>query len=351
MAGRILLLTPRFYGIEKLIISALEELHFEVVWFENKTLALDFHGTKSKLKFLRRIWFLLFSPVKRYLRKEFRKIDDLKFDIFLSINAHVICSYLFRKLKRTNPDLYSVLYLWDSSAKYDWSSEFRLFTKVITFDQADSVKYKIEYKPNFYIKNCEINTSGNKYDLLFVGKFTPERLVVAEKIVYLSSTTGIVSFIRLWPAYKVLFHNILIYNILKKIKLHSTWLNHYLLNFEAKEGILKKDYIIKDSLKYNEIQQHSENSNVILDIPFEGQSGYTHRLIDALANGKKIITTNSNIRIEPFYNPEQIHIIETSNPQFDAEWMRKKSVFNADSSFEKLELSEWLKSVIYAEIS
>ena len=75
MPVRILLLTPEFYGIENEIKSALELSGFEVFWFENKTLPLDYHGTKAKFKFLRRIYFFLFFPHIRYIKKELGKID------------------------------------------------------------------------------------------------------------------------------------------------------------------------------------------------------------------------------------------------------------------------------------
>lgn len=74
------------------------------------------------------------------------------------------------------------------------------------------------------------------------------------------------------------------------------------------EGLLKREYIITNQMRYKDMQYHLACSNVILDLPFQGQNGYTHRLIEALANGKKVITTNSNIKNESFFNSEQIDL-------------------------------------------
>ena len=114
MALRVLLLIPQYYNIEKLIRSVLEESGYEVILIENMTLSFDYHGTRSKFKILRRIYFFLFSPQVSYLKRAFRKTGNLRFDLLFSINGHSVCPFLFRKLKRDNPNLYSVLYLWDS---------------------------------------------------------------------------------------------------------------------------------------------------------------------------------------------------------------------------------------------
>lgn len=346
MPARVLLLTPEFYGIEKTIKSALEKSGFEVIWFDNKTLQFDFHGKNSKFKVLRRICFSLLSPHKRYLRRELKKIENLKFDILFSINAQIICPFLFRKLKSLNPRLYSVLYLWDSFSMYNWTKELKLFDRVYTFDRADSIKYHINYKPNFYIKR-DINTGQkNKYDLFFVGKFSPARLALIDKIIDLADKTGIRYFFKLWPAYKIFVHNHFIYTLFKIMNSKSSWIKNYTLNFQAVEGILKRDYLVTRSLKHDELADHFSGSNVILDLPYQGQTGYTHRLIQAIANGKKVITTNSNITKEDFYNSEQVQIIDCKNPELDTSWIRKKSVFPVSNCFSELELSEWLKSII-----
>ena len=346
MPQRVLLITPEFYGIEKIVKSVLEKSDYEVTWFENKTLPFDYHGTKSKLKFLRRLYFLLFLPKVRYLSKELKTVKNLKFDILFAVNANVVCTYLFRKLKNGNPGLYSILYLWDSFSKFNWTKELRYFDKVYTFDRDDSIKYKIEYKPNFYIKGYTNIIYKTEYDLFFVGKFSPERLTGIDKLLNLPDNSGIQYFIKLWPGYKILFHKHLIYRFLKKSNFKSTWVKQYLLNYEAFEGIIRRDFLVTSSLDYEEVQHNLLCSNVILDLPYQFQSGYTHRLIEALANGKKVITTNSRIRKEGFYDARQIRIIDEQNQEIDWNWIREKSTFPIPEYILDLELSKWLKSMI-----
>ncbi|MGD0756528.1 MAG: hypothetical protein ABR927_15860 [Bacteroidales bacterium] len=351
MPPRVLLITPEFYGIEKSIKSVLEQSGYEVSWFENKILPFDYHGSKSKFRLLRKIYFLLFLPQFWYLRKELKKFEDIKFDILFAVNAHVVSPYLFRKLKSKNPGLHSVLYLWDSFSMYNWTKELKLFNKVYTFDAADSIKYQIDYKPNFYIKNNYNAIRENEYDLFFVGKFSPGRISVIDKIVNLPDIDKIKYFVKLWPAYKIFFHNHFIYNFFKAFNFKSPWVKNFKINFEAVEGVIHREYFLVESLNYQEIQSLLLSSNVILDLPYQFQTGYTHRLIEALANGKKVITTNPDIRKESFYKSEQIQVIDAKNPEIDCDWIKKRSTFPIDNYFLDLELSKWLKSMINAGIA
>jgi len=351
MTERVLLITPRFYGIENKIQAALEEFGYEVIWIENKTQALDYHGIESKLKPLRRIYFALFSPQARYLRKELKKTGNIKVDILFVINADVVCRYLLKKLKDSNPLLISIIYFWDSFAKFNWTRELKLFDKVVTFDREDALKYKIEYLPNFYIKAGPEKNHDQKFDLFFVGKFSSDRLVLLDRIVCISETAGINSFIRLWPAFRMFPDNRIVYRILKTLGLKGKWINNYILNFEAIEGIMQRKYLVNDCIDYHKVQSMMHCSNVVLDLPFKNQTGYTHRLIEAVANGKKVLTTNSNVRKETFYNPDQIHILDERNPEFDSNWIEEVTEFPIDRSFLNLEISTWLKSILNVRIA
>lgn len=351
MSLRVLVISPTFYGVEKKITSALEEIGYEVSWIENKSMPFDYHSTNSKFKILRKIYFFFFSPNKRYIDKELSRFENLKFDFLFSINGFIICKYLFRKLKNQNRKLYSILYLWDSIAMYNWAKELTYFDKVYTFDQADADKFGLLYKPNFYLKNNESIIKEVRFDLFFVGKFTPFRLSILDKISVESTKYGFRSFIKLWPAFKIFPHNYIIYQVLKLLDLKFTWVKSFLLNYEAFEGYLKKDCIMTESLDFEDIQNLACLSNVIIDIPFQDQTGYTHRLIEALANGKKVITTNSNIKTENFYKSDQIKVIDFINPEFDYKWTKEEMHFPVPGFLNGLELNSWLTSIVHAEVA
>jgi hypothetical protein len=346
---RVLLLTPRFYGIENKIKTAFEELNYEVTWIENKTLLLDYHSPASKLRFLRRIYFSICSPRERYLKKELRKIQNSHFDLLFAINGGVVCRYLFERLKQGNPAVKSLVFFWDSFAKFDWSAELKLFNRAFTFDPDDSLRQHLEYKPNFYLKPGFKQDHAIEHDLFFVGKFSASRLLILDKLTGRSNSENIASFIKLYPAYKIFPHKALVYGFFKKINFKNSWIKDYIISYEAVEGILKRNFLINKSLTYDEVQADFLKSNVILDLPYRKQAGYTHRLIEALATGKKIITTDSNILKAAFYNSDQIHILNELEPDFDFRWMKERRTFQSNENFKNLELSIWLKSFFNEE--
>jgi hypothetical protein len=346
MTGLVLLITPKFYGIETKIQVALEESGYEVIWIENKTMALDYHGSGSKLKPLRKLYHKLFSPRVRYLRKELKKTGNKKVDILFVINGDVVCPYLLKKLRDRNHRLISIIYFWDSFSKFNWTSELKLFDRAVTFDPEDAATHKIDYLPNFYIlPDLNINQI-QKFDLFFVGKFSCERLAILDQIYNITETCGINAIFSIWPAYRMYLHNRYIYRILKRLDLKNKWIINYLLNFEAIEGIMERKYLVHESIDYEKVQSIMHCSNVVMDLPFKSQTGYTHRFIEALAYGKKVLTTNTNVRKEIFYNPDQIHILDGQSPVFDINWIKQVSEFPIHSSFLNLDLSNWLKSIL-----
>lgn len=351
MSQRILLITPKFYGIETEIKKELELSGYEVLWIENKILKFDYHGTNSKLRFLRRIYFLFFFPHIRYLRKELKLIKDTRFDILLSINGQILCPYLLSKLKSKNPSLVSILFIWDSFSVYSFKKEFKLFDKIYTFDKTDSLKYGIEYKPNFYVTGENRISNVQEFDLFFAGKFCPFRLAAGDKVTNFAEKSSLRLFMIIWPAHLIFPHNRYVYFLLRKICPNNNWTQKYLLNFEAIEGIIQRKFITPTCLSHKELQPYLLCSNVILDLPYNKQTGYSHVLIEALANGKKVITKNSNILNESFYNPEQVHVTEDLDLEKEYDWINEKRTFQIDKYFYELELSQWLKSVINFEVA
>lgn len=351
MSQRILLITPKFYGFEFEIKKELENLGFETVWIENKILKFDYHGPDSKLRFLRKIYFFFFFPQIRYIRKELKQIKDLHFDILFAINGQILCPYLLKKLRKKKPSLFSILYLWDAFSKYSFAKELRLFNKVYTFDKEDAIKYGIEYKPNFYIAFNYLNRQEQQFDIFFAGKFSPYRFNIINRVINYSENFPLNYYVKIFPSFKIFPHHHLVYSVLKKLKFNVHWIKNYLMNFEILEGITNRDFIINESLNHNEIQSSLICSNVILDLPYLGQSGYTHLLIEALANGKKVITSNDKILKEDFFNPDQIHFTIDFNLDEEINWILKKQVFKIDNYFLNLELSQWLKSIIDARVA
>jgi hypothetical protein len=234
---------------------------------------------------------------------------------------------------------------------YNWADELKSFKRVITFDRKDSEEFSLEYKPNFYVQRTTNISHSETIDLLFIGKFRPSRYYILKGLETQLKVFGLNSYIGLYPAYKNFFHSRKLYNFLRKLRSENEWVKSYLLNFEATEGMIKDSNILKESLSFDQYQILSGNSNIILDLPYEKQWGYTHRMIDAIGHGKKVITSNRNIINESFYNPDQIYIIETEKPILNKNWLMGKNEFHPDEYLKKMELSEWINSIINVRVA
>lgn len=78
-----------------------------------------------------------------------------------------------------------------------------------------------------------------------------------------------------------------------------------------KNNISYRFDIVKDgdsNIPYKDVQNRIAKSKTILEINQSGQSGCTLRALEALFFGKKLITTNVNIKKEDFYNKNNIYI-------------------------------------------
>ncbi len=234
---------------------------------------------------------------------------------------------------------------------YSWEKESRLFDKVYTFDREDSERYGWDYLPNFFIKEGPVKHSENTYDLFFVGRFSSDRFRILDTIMVQLTDSGVKHFIKLVPTYKNTLHNKWVWLFFKMIRIRTTWIRNYLLNYEVIEGIVSRDFIISENLKFENVREVLSASDVILDLPFAGQSGYSHRVIEALARGKKLITTNHGIKKEIFYDPGQIRVIEKDDPIIDLKWIKEKVDFKRNSYFDNLELRTWLKTLIKVEVA
>jgi hypothetical protein len=71
----------------------------------------------------------------------------------------------------------------------------------------------------------------------------------------------------------------------------------------------RKEFIFDNKLPLSKVREIESNTDCIIDIPIKKQTGTTIRVLEALAAGKKVITTNPYIKIEKFYNPKNILIL------------------------------------------
>ena len=67
------------------------------------------------------------------------------------------------------------------------------------------------------------------------------------------------------------------------------------------------------------------------------------RTFETLASGKKLLTTNSDIRNYPFFDEELISVIKRDQVQIDLEFLKSDSKKINQETLEMLTLDSWLE--------
>lgn len=338
---KILLLMPTFFNYQQLLIEELESKGAIVDFVENKQLALDFVSPTCKLRFIRKILFSIFDLKWNYIKSRINL--QKKYDIFLCVNGFSFDKKIISSLKSVNPDIKTILYLWDSTSMYDWGHIVSLFDTSFTFDPLDAQKLGIKYLANFYPKNINCDNLESNNSIFFVGTQHSDRYYVIKSILEKNSIST--NNIKLLIKYKHFLHNKLVYRFMKN--LGSSYAKSYSINYELVEKVIKDDFLIYDSIRQDEILSMMQNSCCVLDIQAPTQVGLPHQMIMALAMGKKIITVNGWIKNYDFYDSKQILIIDRNNPIITNSFIFSNfNVLEIHKSIKKSRIDNWVNEIV-----
>ena len=103
------------------------------------------------------------------------------------------------------------------------------------------------------------------------------------------------------------------------------------------------------SLNVSQIVGLYKKSDVILDINHPSQKGLTMRTFESIGAGKKLITTNSEVKRYCFYNPNNILVIDRENIEVN------KIIFEStyedidEKLYDKMTLEGWINSIFFED--
>lgn len=273
----------------------------------------------------------------RWTRKFADETKDRHFDVLLVIENTSFKKWFISYLKKKNPEIKAILFLWDTFATQQkhHRSYLPLFDKVYTFDRDDAKKYNLKYFPDWYINSK--TSVANVYDVCFIGtansSATIHRIALTHKLKNICDNQKLSSF------FYVKYHNFTSRNPMKKI--------HRKLFPKRYERLIKKyigeGFLHDESLSLDKVNAVLMSSRIIVDINHRNRQGMTLNVIMALAYGKKLITTNKRIKEEAFYNENNICIIDEENPLIPGQFWHSPP-HKIDFSY--LRLDNWLRHII-----
>lgn len=336
MKKSILLLMPAMFDLQNQVQRALKELDFDVDYIEDTYSRLSPLLRQGKFKPIKRLYNNIFKPNKKKFIKEGIFNSKKKYDYFLCVDGFSLDKSLLSYLKGVNPNIKTILYLYDSVKLFDFTNYFSLFDKVYTFDYDDSQKYNINLLPLFWDITSISSTSAKDYtyDLFFVGKLHSDRFRILNRIVKDAENKGLKTFIKIYVSPKTLSYYI--------YRLKYSSFSKLIYKLMGKGSL--SDIITYTPIPKKELDQKMAESLCVIDIEIPCQSGLSNRLIQTLAMNKKLLTTNHAIKNTNLYNEAMIDFIDRENPFVPTGFIKKENVkiYVVDD----LRIDNWLRTLL-----
>lgn len=336
----VLLVAPVFGGFYESIKAALIKQGAKKVFFiENRHFFLNITSTHGSFKLLRKIYYFIMQPAKRY-SSQIIKSQSLneKYDICICIQDHCLHSSFFEYLRKVNPKITIILYLWDPIEMYNCLHNRKFFDKIVSFDIADCEKYDIKYLPNFFIfeKFDNPKKKNIQTDLFFVGSQYGDRYTILSSVFNNLKNKVNLDF-KLLIRDKQKFHSFILYKMFNFFKLSMK----YQLTYELLEKKKKDSFLIYENISRDVVFQKLIDSKCILDIQYEYQAGISQQSMLAIALGKKIITTNQHFKDTIFYS-DQIFIIDRNKPMIPIDFINNEIQVNINPNIWDYEINNWV---------
>ena len=328
LAGkRILFISVRTFNYENEIAQQLRSFGAIVDYYDERPTNSTF--VKGIIRLKRDIYQY---QINKYFNRIFDEIKAIEYDYLFVIKGEVIPTFFLEKFRSINPNCKCVFYTWDAFGNNKHAhSILKYFDDCFTFDPKDAVKYGLNFRPLFYIESYgkllnELNLK-HKYDLLFIGTAHSDRYLVSDSIVQWCEMNELTHFAYYFMQSRLAF-------VFKKF-------------FDS--SFKKMDYnkLSFKSLTVENIVDLYRCSSVILDINHPNQSGLTMRTFEALGAGKKLITTNPDIKNYIFYNQDNVCVIDRNCPMVANDFFKTPFVPLDQTLNYAMSLEGWISELFF----
>lgn len=299
---KVLFLAPPYMDIYKDILSCLSSMDYDVTWIEDGQVKGNPYNkndinrnTKTNTEYDEEVNSLWSVKFEKFAEKE-------EFDYFFAIDGLMVSSFFFEELRRRNPCIITVLYLYDKIERnYELEVFFKYYNRIFTFDKGDSIKYSLNHLPIYWVPSCDAD--DDIFDIFGMASYnSEERYKVFCYFKSIAQKEKLREYIKLWrPQIKNPFRYVCKYIVYKSLGREMLSLSQ-----------LKSDIFTIKSMSPKEFRRKICQSRVIIDTHLPYQDGLTARFMWALGAGKKIITTNESVRSYSFYTPEQIFVLHNN---------------------------------------
>lgn len=322
---RILLISIKFFNYENLIKEQLEIMGAKVDLYDERPSNSFF--SKAIIRVKKEVYA---RKINNYFQNVIKQIRNNSYDYFLLIKGEATPKFFLDFLRKNNPSMKFIFYTYDSFKNNSNGLQILdYFDRKFTFDSNDAINYKIEFRPLFFANDYRSIKEGKSffnYDVAFIGTAHSDRYTISEKAKCWCESNGLRMFTFYFSPSKLLF---------KFKKLTDS-------NFRG----FDVNKISFKSLSHKEVIYIYRTSKVILDINHPGQNGLTMRTFETLGAGRKLITTNPNIKDYPFYDPQNVYVIERGYITFDDLFFKSNFKPISEELLNAMSLEGWIKEIL-----
>lgn len=260
-------------------------------------------------KALAKIYMTLFykyapSYFKRYIKGIAEQNLDFNPDIIFIIRGQGFDENILQYLREVYPKAKFIYFQWDPLCGKQIPHILKLYDRAFSFDE-DDVKNNPEFifRPTFFIHDyTEIAGCRDfKYDTSFVGTLYYNR----------------------WPIINNLRNYLNRHNIRAFFYLYMASWTLYLWDFIRRGIFVNPHEMGFKMMSYKDNIEIVKQSRSILDIVYSKQAGLSMRAYEALASKRKYLTNNKNIVNYPFYDKDNILLIDPANPNIPKDFFSR----------------------------
>ncbi|MEP9357607.1 hypothetical protein [Sphingomonas sp. KR3-1] len=263
----------------------------------------------------------------RYYFRKLAELGNKEYTQVFVLNGVTVSTRLLAALRARMPRARFLFYIWDSMRNRPSAPALLpYFDDKVTFDPEAAEQYDMRLRPLFFAPGFETPADGEpEYDLSFIGTAHSDRY-------HIISTLGAALGTEVKP-YWYLF-------------LKAPWVFYAekLMNPAFKRA--RRDDFKYETLGFAKVQQVFRKSRAIVDIEHPHQMGLTMRTFEALGSGKKLITTNTHVRDYPFYDSQNMHVIDRANPSLPDEFLKTPYRPLPQELYYQYSLAGWVDSLM-----
>ncbi|MDX4975368.1 CgeB family protein [Myroides odoratimimus] len=317
---KILFFCVQTFGLEKQVKSKLEELGAFVTYYDERPKNNTF--TKAIIRLKKELYT---RKIVKYYNSIIKNTENDSFDYMLVIRGEVVPEFFLKLFKENHPSCKLIFYNWDSFKNTPNTKKLLdLYDTKFSFDPYDAKDSSIFFRPLYYIDSYASLESRKDflYDLLFLGTAHSDRYIISNRIKENLEEKGKKVYCFYYMQGKLVYF----YK-----KLFDSTFQH----FDYKKLSFESLSTSKMLMLYNQ-------SKVILDINHPGQKGLTMRTFEAIGAKKKLITTNEEIKKLPFYNRDNILVLDRNKPEIDLSFVESDYCDIDSEIYQKLSIEGWL---------